>query len=48
MDDVADPRDVVKKNENVVLSIDIIFIKGIPCLVTHSRRIGLVTAKFFP
>ena len=39
---------MVKNNENVVLNVDVMFVNGIPFLVTHSRRIGLVKTKYLP
>ena len=31
-----------------MLNVDVMFINGIPFLVTHSRRIGLVTTEYLP
>ena len=47
VDYVAVPYEM-KKNENVVLNIDVMFVNGIPFLVTHSRRIGLVKTEYLP
>ena len=47
VDYVAVLNDVIK-NDNVALNVDVMFISGLSSLVTHSRRIGLVTTKYLP
>ena len=41
---MAVPDDVVKKN--FMLNVDAMFVNGVPFLIAHDRRIGLVITKY--
>ena len=42
------PRDLFERLQNVTLSADVMFVNGIPFLITQSRAIKLVTVEFLP
>ena len=47
--DIVDvPRNLVDMHRNCVLSADIMFVNGIPFLITRTRKIQLVTIEFLP
>eukprot|EP00804_Cyclotella_cryptica_P019093 CCRYP_021211-RA/>CCRYP_021211-RA protein AED:0.16 eAED:0.16 QI:0/0/0/0.66/1/1/3/0/1057 len=47
-DVVAVPRDFVRLHKFVTLTADIMFVNGIPFLLTRSRGIQLITVEFLP
>ena len=42
------PRDFYKFHKRVTLCADVMFVSGLPFLVTSSRNIKFVTAEFVP
>ncbi len=48
IDSVQIPWDFVKMHKYVTLAADIMFVNGLPFLVTSSRGISLVTIEFLP
>jgi hypothetical protein len=42
------PRDFVQMHKYVTLVIDVMFVKGLPFLVTSSRGLSLVTIGYLP
>ena len=42
------PRDFVKLHKHVMLVADVMFVNGLPFLVTSSRGISLVTIEYLP
>eukprot|EP00804_Cyclotella_cryptica_P006894 CCRYP_007059-RA/>CCRYP_007059-RA protein AED:0.47 eAED:-0.58 QI:0/-1/0/1/-1/1/1/0/231 len=47
-DIVVIPRDFVQQHRFVTLTADIMFVNGVPFLVTRSRGIQLITVEFLP
>ena len=47
-DYVRIPREIVEMNRNVTLVGDVLFVCGLPFLITLSRRIRFVTLQFMP
>ena len=45
---VVIPRDFVRLHKFVMLTADIMFVNGIPYLLTRSRGIQLITVEFLP
>ena len=45
-DNVEIPWDFLKLHLFVVLTLDVMFMNGIPFLITHSRQINLITIEF--
>jgi hypothetical protein len=48
VDYVQIPRDSVKMHKYVTLADDLMFVNGLPFLVTSSRGISLVTIEYLP
>ena len=48
IDYVQIPRDFVKMHKYVTLAADVMFVNGLPFLVTSSRGISLVTIEYLP
>ncbi len=48
MDYVEIPRDFVDMHKYVTLVADVMFVNGLPFLVTLSRGISLVTVEYLP
>ena len=42
------PRDFYRLNKFVTLTADVMFVSGIPFLVTFSRKIRIIAAKYVP
>ena len=42
------PRDIINMNRYVTLVADVMFVCGLPFLITLSRRIRFVTVEFIP
>ncbi len=47
-DYVQIPRAVLEQHQLVTLAVDIMFVNGVPFLVSVARGLNLVTAKFTP
>ncbi len=47
-DYVKIPRDFIELHKYVTIVADVMFVNGLPFLVTLSRGISLVTIKFLP
>jgi hypothetical protein len=48
VDYVQIPQDLVKMHKYVTLAADVMFVNGLPFLVTSSRGISLVTIEYLP
>ena len=42
------PRQMIEQNKMVTLSADIMFVNGIPFIVTYGRGIGLIMFQWIP
>ena len=42
------PQGIIEQNKMVTLMADIIFINGIPFLITYGRGVGLITVEWIP
>jgi hypothetical protein len=42
------PRVILERHQLVTLAVDIMFVNGVPFLVSMARGLNLVTAKFTP
>ena len=42
------PREMIEQNKMVTLTVDMIFVNGIPFIVTYGRGIGLITVEWIP
>ena len=40
--------DIVQRNKNVVLNVDIMFVNGVAFLITLGHKIKLITTKYLP
>ena len=45
---VAVPRVIMERHQRVTLAVDVMFVNGVPFLVSASRGINLITAKYTP
>ena len=43
---VAISEEMIEQNINITLNVDIMFVNELPFLVTHSRKVGLVTTEY--
>jgi hypothetical protein len=48
VDYVKIPRDFIKIHKYVMLVVDVLFVNGLPFLVTSSRGISLIIVEFLP
>ena len=42
------PKEYYKLNKFVIIGEDVMFVAGVPCFVTYSRKIKLTTIEFLP
>ena len=47
-ENVEIPREVIEQNKMAKLTADIMFVNGIPFIVTYGRGIGLITVEWIP
>jgi hypothetical protein len=47
-DNVQIPRAILEQHQLVMLAVDVMFINGVPFLVSMARGLNLVTAEFTP
>ena len=45
---MAIPEEMIEKNSNVTLNVDIMFVNRLPFLVIHDRKVGLVMTEYLP
>ena len=45
---VAVHEKMIKQNRNVTLNADIMLVNVLPFLITHGKKVGLVTAVYLP
>ena len=42
------PRDIIEQNKLIMLMGDIMFVNGLPFLITSACQIGLITTEYLP
>ena len=48
LDHVMIPRAILERHQRVTLAIGVMFVNGVPFLVSVSRGLNLITAEYMP